>query len=184
MVVGNFSERDSAASRKHVGRVHFRAAGRDDSVGYARAGRIAASAQLVRVRPAVGYRADVQRNSRRAIPVSGGLAGRTARGGKARPWLTNAAAAVAIIILCCVPWTIRNYRVFHQFVPLRSVLGLQLWLGNNDQTQDIFRGDLHPIYNSAEREQYIAMGEIAYMQQKKQEAISYMLSHRVPRSPV
>src|ERR1700683_2282788 len=33
----------------------------------------------------------------------------------------NAAAAVAIIILCCVPWTVRNYRVFHQFVPLRSV---------------------------------------------------------------
>jgi 4-amino-4-deoxy-L-arabinose transferase-like glycosyltransferase len=94
-----------------------------------------------------------------------------------RAWLTNAAATVAIIILCCVPWTIRNYSVFHQFVPLRSVLGLQLWLGNNDQTQDIFRGDLHPIYNSAEREQYIAMGEIAYMQQKKQEAIAYMLSH-------
>src|SRR5580693_6746434 len=89
----------------------------------------------------------------------------------------NAAAAVAIIILCCVPWTVRNYRVFHQFVPLRSVLGLQLWLGNNDQTQDIFRGDLHPIYNAPEREKYISMGEIAYMQHKKQEAIAYMFSH-------
>ncbi len=94
-----------------------------------------------------------------------------------REWFKPTAATVAIIILCCVPWTIRNYRVFHQFVPLRSVLGLQLWLGNNDQTQDIFRGDLHPIYNAAEREKYISMGEIAYMQQKKQEAIAYMLSH-------
>ena len=94
-----------------------------------------------------------------------------------RAWLKNAVAAVMIIILCCVPWTIRNYRVFHQFVPLRSVLGLQLWLGNNDQTQDIFRGDLHPIYNAAEREKYVSLGEIAYMQQKKQEAIAYMLSH-------
>jgi len=92
-------------------------------------------------------------------------------------WLKPAAAAVAIIILCCVPWTVRNYRVFHQFVPLRSVLGLQLWLGNNDQTQDIFRGDLHPIYNAPEREKYISLGEIAYMQQKKQEAIAYILSH-------
>src|SRR5580658_2902269 len=94
-----------------------------------------------------------------------------------RAWFKNVAAAVAIIILCCVPWTIRNYRVFHQFVPLRSVLGLQLWLGNNDHTQDIFRGDLHPIYNAAEREKYISLGEIAYMQQKKQEAVAYMLSH-------
>ncbi|MGB8799418.1 MAG: glycosyltransferase family 39 protein [Candidatus Acidiferrales bacterium] len=94
-----------------------------------------------------------------------------------RAWLKNAVAAVMIIILCCVPWTTRNYHVFHQFVPLRSVLGLQLWLGNNDQTQDIFRGDLHPIYNAAERERYVSLGEIAYMQQKKQEAIAYMLSH-------
>ena len=89
----------------------------------------------------------------------------------------NAAAAFTIIILCCVPWTVRNYRVFHQFVPLRSVLGLQLWLGNNDQTENIFRGDLHPIYNASERDKYISMGEIAYMRQKKQEAIAYIFSH-------
>jgi hypothetical protein len=94
-----------------------------------------------------------------------------------RARVRNIAAAVAIIVLCCIPWTVRNYRVFHQFVPLRSVLGLQLWLGNNDETQDIFRGDLHPIYNASERDQYISLGEIAYMQKKKQEAIAYVLSH-------
>jgi 4-amino-4-deoxy-L-arabinose transferase-like glycosyltransferase len=94
-----------------------------------------------------------------------------------RAWARRAAAAVVILVLCCVPWTIRNYRVFHRFIPLRSVLGLQLWLGNNDQTQDIFRGDLHPIYNATEREHYIAVGEIAYMQEKQQEAVQYMLSH-------
>ena len=94
-----------------------------------------------------------------------------------REWIGRAAAAIAIVVLCCVPWTIRNYKVFHRFVPLRSVLGLQLWLGNNDQTQDIFRGDLHPIYNAGEREKYIAMGEIAYMHEKRQEAVQYMLSH-------
>jgi hypothetical protein len=94
-----------------------------------------------------------------------------------REWTSNVAASIAIIVLCCVPWTVRNYRVFHQFIPLRSVLGLQLWLGNNDQTQDSFRGDLHPIYNASERDKYISLGEIAYMQQKKREAIAYMLSH-------
>ncbi|MFZ3216947.1 MAG: glycosyltransferase family 39 protein [Candidatus Acidiferrales bacterium] len=94
-----------------------------------------------------------------------------------RPWLAKSAAALALLILCCVPWTVRNYAVFHQFVPLRSVLGLQLWLGNNDHTEDIFRGTLHPIYNSDEREKYVAMGELAYMREKRQEAIRYMLSH-------
>jgi 4-amino-4-deoxy-L-arabinose transferase-like glycosyltransferase len=94
-----------------------------------------------------------------------------------RAWARRAVAAAVIVVFCCVPWTIRNYKIFHHFIPLRSVLGLQLWLGNNDQTQDIFRGDLHPIYNSGEREKYIALGEIAYMQDKKQEALQYMLSH-------
>jgi hypothetical protein len=94
-----------------------------------------------------------------------------------REWVGRAATSIAIVILCCVPWTVRNYKVFHRFVPLRSVLGLQLWLGNNDQTQDIFRGDLHPIYNSTEREKYISMGEIAYMHEKRQEALQYMVSH-------
>ncbi len=94
-----------------------------------------------------------------------------------RLWVGRTAATLAIVVLCCVPWTVRNYRVFHHFVPLRSVLGLQLWLGNNDQTQDIFRGDLHPIYNAGEREKYIAVGEIAYMHEKQQEAVRYMISH-------
>jgi hypothetical protein len=92
-------------------------------------------------------------------------------------WLSKAAAAAAVVILCCVPWTIRNYAVFHTFVPLRSVLGLQLWLGNNEQTQDVFRGNLHPIYNSVERAHYVEVGEITYMQEKKHEAIQYIARH-------
>lgn len=94
-----------------------------------------------------------------------------------QPWLRQTTTTALVIVLCCVPWTIRNYAVFHTFVPLRSVLGLQLWLGNNDRTQDIFRGDLHPIYNPTERTHYIELGEIAYMQEKKDEAIRYMWNH-------
>ncbi len=58
-------------------------------------------------------------------------------GGRA---FTNAAVAAGVIVLCCVPWTVRNYVVFHAFIPLRSPLGLQLWLGNNDQYRDAFPG--------------------------------------------
>jgi len=93
------------------------------------------------------------------------------------PWRNQAAACVVIMILCCVPWTERNYVVFRRFVPLRSVLGLQLWLGNNDRTRDIFRGELHPIYNTAERDEYVAVGELDYMQGKRQQALHYMLTH-------
>jgi 4-amino-4-deoxy-L-arabinose transferase-like glycosyltransferase len=94
-----------------------------------------------------------------------------------RKWLNNLAISVGIVLLCCIPWTIRNYKIFHTFVPLRSGLGLQLWLGNNDNTRDIFRAEHHPIYDAAERAQYVQMGEVAYMHQKQSEAVHYMLSH-------
>ena len=52
------------------------------------------------------------------------------------PWLAKPLLAAAVAVLCCVPWTARNYEVFHAFVPLRSILGLQLWVGNNPDAQD------------------------------------------------
>ena len=94
-----------------------------------------------------------------------------------RKWAANFALSLGIAVLCCVPWTIRNYEIFHTFVPLRSGLGLQLWLGNNDNTQDIFRAERHPIYDATERAQYVQMGEVAYMHEKQTEALHYMLSH-------
>lgn len=92
------------------------------------------------------------------------------------------AVAVGAIMLCCLPWTVRNYLVFDSFIPLRSVLGLQIWLGNNDQYRDSFPGWLHPIDNIAEREKYVRMGEVAYMREKQHEAIQWIIAH--PRREV
>jgi hypothetical protein len=86
-------------------------------------------------------------------------------------------AALLTTLLCCVPWTIRNYQVFHTFVPLRSVLGLQLWVGNNPEAKVEWLGGQHPIHETAEREKYVAMGEIAYMHEKKANALRYIFSH-------
>ena len=94
-----------------------------------------------------------------------------------RPWFGRLALSIGIVVLCCLPWTIRNYEIFHTFVPLRSGFGLQLWLGNNDDTKDIFRAELHPICNTGERAKYIQMGETAYMQEKQQQGVEYMTAH-------
>jgi 4-amino-4-deoxy-L-arabinose transferase-like glycosyltransferase len=85
--------------------------------------------------------------------------------------------AFGIAVLCCVPWTVRNYLVFHRVVPMRSTLGLQLWIGNNENPQEAWKEELHPIFNSAERARYIRMGEIEYMQEKQREAIEFILAH-------
>jgi len=92
-------------------------------------------------------------------------------------WMAQTVVAAGAIVLCCVPWTARNFVVFHHFIPLRSPLGLQLWLGNNDQVRDDFSGWLHPIDNIAERAKYVRMGEVAYMNEKQREAIHWMISH-------
>lgn len=91
--------------------------------------------------------------------------------------LRRPALAAAAALLCCAPWTIRNYLVFHTFVPLRSVAGLALWLGNNERADGLDAGRLHPISNQAERDRYVELGEIAYMREKQSLAIDYMLTH-------
>lgn len=99
-----------------------------------------------------------------------------------RSWIALPTITLAVALLCCLPWTMRNYSVFHRFVPLRSVFGLQLWLGNNAQAQPPWLGTLHPINDATERANYIEMGEINYMRVKKREAIVYIEAH--PRREV
>ena len=94
-----------------------------------------------------------------------------------RLWLLNPLLALGVAILCCVPWTVRNYDDFHTFVPLQSTLGLQLSVGNNAQSTEAQTHLVHPLNNADERAKYVAMGEIAYMRQKQREAIAYMESH-------
>lgn len=92
-------------------------------------------------------------------------------------WIRKPLLAGIIAVVCCVPWTIRNYEVFHTFVPLRSILGLQLWVGNNPDAHDRWLGTQHPIHDADERTKYVEMGEIAYMHEKRDAAIRYMSTH-------
>ncbi len=94
-----------------------------------------------------------------------------------RPWIKNAVLSSAVIVLCCLPWAIRNYIVFHAFVPTRSAFGMQLWIGNNEHYSDRWAVWKDPLDNQDEREKYVSMGEIAYMAEKRDEAIEFMLTH-------
>jgi hypothetical protein len=94
-----------------------------------------------------------------------------------RALLKGPALAIGVAILCCVPWTVRNYLVFHRFIPLRSNFAFELWLGNNDNFDS--QSQIVPPANP-EREEirnYIHMGETAFMQDKSNKAVSFMRSH-------
>jgi len=116
------------------------------------------------------------------FPLSGVSGRAPGRDGDGLPWparsaLRGPALAGAVAILCCVPWTVRNYEVFHRFVPLRSILGLQLYVGNNPRAREIWLGENHPIHDEAERDRYTELGEIAYAHEKLQAALRYMQTH-------
>ena len=92
----------------------------------------------------------------------------------------HAGMALGIAVLCCVPWTVRNYRAFHTLVPMRSTLPLQLWLGNNELYDPaLSRG---PWLANAARDDirsYVRLGEVAFMREKGEEARVFISAHPV-----
>jgi 4-amino-4-deoxy-L-arabinose transferase-like glycosyltransferase len=110
------------------------------------------------------------------LPVLLGWAGyRAFRRGEFR--LSRPALACGIAVLCCVPWTLRNYLAFHRFIPLRSNFAFELWLGNNEQFDE--QSQVVPAANPerAEIRSYIHMGETAFMQDKWAKAVGFMRTH-------
>jgi hypothetical protein len=87
------------------------------------------------------------------------------------------ALAAGIAILCCVPWTVRNYVVFHRFVPLRSNFPLELYIGNNNNYAT--RQFVWPprITKEGELLRYFRVGETAFMDEEKRKALEFIRVH-------
>ncbi len=90
-----------------------------------------------------------------------------------------ATISAAIFLAGLIPWTVRNYVVFDQFIPLRSNFGLELWLGNNPEVPDTWAGWLHPNDDLDEAHKYARMTELPYMEEKRREALAFMMVHPV-----
>jgi len=89
------------------------------------------------------------------------------------PMLGAALAALAVMS----PWIIRNYELFHRFIPVRSGFGLELYIGNNGYSQRWVNSALHPNHSDAELSEYERLGEVAYMQHKSEQAKAYIRAH-------
>lgn len=101
-------------------------------------------------------------------------------------WLTVRhfrAHASQICLAACLaglvfsPWVVRNARAFHAFVPLRTTVGLELWMGNHDGASGYVEESLFPIYNSTELERYRAVGELQYDREKATTARQWIAKH-------
>lgn len=84
---------------------------------------------------------------------------------------------VLIFLLIFAPWPIRNARVLHAFIPLRSTVGFELWVGNRPGATGFLDESQFPIFNKREFDNYGSKGEVAYMQDKSWLAKNYIAGH-------
>jgi hypothetical protein len=89
----------------------------------------------------------------------------------------NIVAAIAFIAIVS-PWFIRNYEVFHRFVPFRDNIGIVLRMGTKGKTDYWGPYDLGPWHSAKEWNEYKQLGELAYMDKKKQESIEFIRTHK------
>ncbi|HEY6937375.1 MAG TPA: glycosyltransferase, partial [Terriglobales bacterium] len=91
-----------------------------------------------------------------------------------RPWLPQTALALLVFALLVAPWTARNYRVFGKFILIRDNLGSELRLGNGPGADGTWMWFLHPTRNLLQMREFQRLGELAYIAERKQQALAYI----------
>jgi 4-amino-4-deoxy-L-arabinose transferase-like glycosyltransferase len=86
---------------------------------------------------------------------------------------------LAALTFCIVfsPWPIRNAKVFHAFIPLRTTVGFELWMGNRPGATGYLDESLFPSFNPAELSDYKLRGELGYTAHKSELAKQYIVSN-------
>ncbi|HET7208748.1 MAG TPA: glycosyltransferase family 39 protein [Terriglobales bacterium] len=94
-----------------------------------------------------------------------------------KPFFRNATVGAVIFFATLMPWTLRNYLVFHKFMPVRGNFGVELHLGNTPDARGMWQVWLHPTQNVLEFRAYQQMGEAAYAQAKLHQATTFIREH-------
>ena len=89
------------------------------------------------------------------------------------------AAAIGLLTLLLVyaPWPIRNAVRFHAFIPMRSTVGLEMYMGNRPGATGRLDESVLPMTNKQELANFISMGEMAYTHNRSVEASAYIHAH-------
>lgn len=87
------------------------------------------------------------------------------------------ALSFVIVILCCLPWIIRNCSAFHRLIPLRSNFAFELWIGNNDIFDPHATHGIQRITRFEQSRRYAQLGETAFMDEKWRLATGFIRTH-------
>lgn len=90
-----------------------------------------------------------------------------------------AQAVAAAIVFCAVlsPWAIRNWVVFHKFIPLRGNFGAENYKGNNDTSDGFPWGTAIPLADKVATHDYISLGEVGFVADRGAQADQWIRTH-------
>lgn len=91
-----------------------------------------------------------------------------------KPFFKNATVGALLFFATVAPWSIRNYEVFHKFIPIRGNFGEEFHLGNTPEAMGNWQVFLHPTTNLTELRLYQKMGEIAYIHGKLEQTLQFI----------
>ena len=81
------------------------------------------------------------------------------------------------LLLVFSPWPVRNAYRFHAFIPLRSTVGFEMWMGNRPEANGRLDESIFPMFKKQELASYMEKGEVAYVRGKSDLAWSYIRSN-------
>lgn len=106
------------------------------------------------------------------LAILGWLAWQTRR----ESWRAPVLGLLTLLVVFS-PWPIRNAYRFHAFIPLRSTVGFELWMGNRPGANGRLDESLFPMFDKRELANYMQKGEVAYIQGKSDQAWSFIRSN-------
>lgn len=83
---------------------------------------------------------------------------------------------IGVVILSCIPWTVRNFVQFHRFIPFRSNFVYELWSGNNEIFDEHSRA-IDRITRYEEVHLYSRAGETEFLHEKWLKAVNFVRTH-------
>ena len=96
---------------------------------------------------------------------------------RARNWSVPAGTAMLALLATIAPWLIRNYQTFHRPVFLKDNFWMEICVGNAGNDLHWWNGAVIPPGSAAELAEFQRVGELAYLQEKRSQALSFIETH-------
>ncbi len=96
---------------------------------------------------------------------------------RARNWSVPAGTAALALFATIAPWLIRNYQTFHRPVFLKDNFWMEICVGNAGNNLHWWNGAVIPPGSAAELAEFQRVGELAYLQEKRSQALSFIETH-------